>query len=72
MKRHKLTAIFKSVVAAISLSISSEGINNRIIIILNETQAIWDIDKSLGNCYDRDEAEVVSKIAQMEEIDEKR
>lgn len=59
--------------ATISLSISSDGISSKNIIILNKAQVIiWDIDKSLGIGYDGDELEVISNISRLEEIDEQR
>ncbi|KAF7114134.1 hypothetical protein RHSIM_RhsimUnG0098100 [Rhododendron simsii] len=59
-KRHKPKAIFLSAVAAMSLSISSNGIDNRNRIILDETQAVWVIDMiTLGIGYDGDEGEVI-------------
>lgn len=62
----------RSAAAAISLSISSNGINSKNRIILNKAQAVWDAAKSLGIGYDGDEPEVISKIAHLEEIDEER
>lgn len=52
--------------AALSASISSEGINNRNRILLDEAQAIWAINKLHGINYDGDEQEVISKIAELE------
>lgn len=69
-KRPISKAIFGSGVAAISLSISSDGVNNRNRILLNEAQAVENIEKTLGIGLGGVEGEVVSKIAQMEEIDE--
>lgn len=57
--------------AALSASISSEGINNRNQILLNEAQAIWAINKIHGIGYDGDEHEVISKIASNLEAQDK-
>lgn len=60
--------VFRSAVAAaaLSASISSDGIANRNRILLNEAQANWAVNKSMGIGYEGDEAEVISKIAEME------
>lgn len=55
---------------AISLSISSEGINNRNRIILNRARAIWELDKSMGIDYDGERKKVISRVVQIEAIDE--
>lgn len=52
--------------AALSASISSEGFVNRNRILLNQAQTIWEINKAFGIGYHGDEAEVISKIADME------
>lgn len=64
--KHKCV-VFRSAVtaAALSASISSEGIVNRNRIILNEAQAIWECNKIIGVGYDGEEEEVISKIAEM-------
>lgn len=57
--------VFRSAVAAaaLSASISSEGIVNRNKMFLSEAQAIWSVNKTMGIGYDGDEEEVISKIA---------
>lgn len=68
-KRKQKGAIFRLATAAIALSISSVGINNRNCILLNDAQGVWEFNKSLGLGYDGDEGEVESRIAQLEEMD---
>jgi len=60
--------VFRSAVAAVALnaSVSSEGINNRNRILLDEAQTIWAVNKIMGIGYDGDENEVISKIAELE------
>lgn len=58
--------------AALSASVSSEGINNRNRILLDEAQAIWAINKMHGITYDGDEQEVINKIAELEAKDKGR
>lgn len=41
-------------------------------MFLKEAEAVWDFEKTLGFSYDGEEGEVISKIAQMEEMDEAR
>lgn len=41
-KQRQNGAIFRSAAAAISLSIYSDGINNRNRILLNNAQAVWE------------------------------
>lgn len=57
--------VFRSAVAAaaLSASISSEEIVNRNKMFLNEAQAIWTVNKTMGIGYDGDDEEVISKIA---------
>lgn len=73
-KKNKKCVVLRSAVAkaALSASISSEGINNRNRILLNEAQAIWTVDKIMGLSYDGDENEVISKIAEMEALNKQR
>ena len=58
--------------AALSASISSRDINNRNRILLDEAQAIWEVDKLFGLSYDGDENEVISKIAELEALNKAR
>lgn len=73
-KRNKKCVVLRSAVAtaALSASISPEGINNRNKILLNEAQAIWAVDKIMGLSYDGNEDEVISKIAEMEALNKQR
>lgn len=64
--------VFRSAVAAAALSVSSEGINNRNRILLNEAQAVWTVTKIMGEDYMGNDEEVISKIMVMEEQDEDR
>lgn len=70
-KKNKKCVVLRSAIAtaALSASISSKGISNRNKILLNEAQAIWTVDKIN---YDGDENEVISKIAEMEALNEMR
>lgn len=70
----KKCVVLRSAVAsaALSASISSRDINNRNRILLDEAQAIWEVDKLFGLSYDGDENEVVSKIAEMEATNKAR
>ncbi|GFZ09851.1 PAM68-like protein [Actinidia rufa] len=58
--------------AAISFSLSSEGIRNRNRLIQNEAQATWLMGKTLGLDYEGTEKEVVSKVVHLEMQDEAR
>ncbi|KAI8568563.1 hypothetical protein RHMOL_Rhmol02G0210800 [Rhododendron molle] len=51
------SAIYRSAVAALALSvsISEGGIANRNRILLNEAQAAWTLNKIMGLKYDGDE-----------------
>lgn len=51
--------------AALSASVSTEGISNRNKIILSEAQAIRQMNKIIGYNYDGDNEEVISKIAEL-------
>lgn len=56
--------------AAAALFVSSEGINNRNKILLNEAQAVLAVAKIMAEDYLGDEEEVISKIMGMEEQDD--
>lgn len=58
--------------AALSASLSSDGINNRNRILLNEAQTIWEMNKLYGIGYDGDENEVISKIVEMIDHDKEK
>lgn len=70
----KKCVVFRSAVeaAALSVFVSSDGIVNRNRILLNEAQAIWSVNKTMGIGYDGDEEEVISKIVEMEAQDMER
>lgn len=65
------SVVFRAAVsaAALTASVSAEGIVNRNRILLNEAQAVWECNKLMGIGYDGDEDEVISKIAEMEAQD---
>ncbi|KAI8525263.1 hypothetical protein RHMOL_Rhmol13G0217000 [Rhododendron molle] len=54
--------VFRSAIAAAALSVSSEGINNRNRILLNEAQAVWSVTKIMETDYLGNDEEVISKI----------
>lgn len=72
-KGRKKCVLFRSaiVVATLLASISSNRINNRNRILLDEAQAIWQVNKLYMN-YDGDEEEVISKIAELRAQDNMR
>lgn len=55
--------------AALSASVSTEGISNRNKIILTEAQAIRQMNKLIGYKYNGEDEEVISKIAELEAHD---
>lgn len=57
--------------AALSASVSTEGISNRNKILLNEAQTIWAVNKIMGIGYNGEEEEVISKIAESLEAQNK-
>ncbi|KAI8566817.1 hypothetical protein RHMOL_Rhmol02G0071500 [Rhododendron molle] len=57
---------------ALSVSISSRGIENRNRILLNEAQAVWNVNKLMGLSCDGNEDEVISKLCEMEVLDAER
>lgn len=69
IKRRWITVI--KIITNLSASISSNGINNRNKMLLNEAQAVWEVNK-LYMSYDGDEEEVVSKIAELRAQDNTR
>lgn len=63
--------VFRSAIAAaaLSASVSSEGICNRNKNILSEAQAIRQMNRIIGYKYDGEDEEVISKIAELEAQD---
>lgn len=55
--------------AALSASVSSEGITNRNKFILSEAQTIRQMNKLIGYKYDGEDEEVISKIAELEKLE---
>ncbi|KAG5544688.1 hypothetical protein RHGRI_017210 [Rhododendron griersonianum] len=60
------------VFGTVALSISSNGISNRNRILLNESQAVWQVNKMMKIGYKGSDEEVVSKIMEMEKEDDDR
>lgn len=58
--------------AAVALSLSTEGINNRNGILLNEAEAVLTVTKIMGKDYLGNEEEIISKIMVTDEEDEER
>lgn len=54
--------VFRSAMAAVALSVSTEGINNRNRILLNEAEAVLTVTKIMGEDYLGNEEEIISKI----------
>lgn len=48
--------------AAVALSVSTEGINNRNRILLNEAEAVLTVTKIMGEDHLGNEEEIISKI----------
>lgn len=67
-KGNKKCVVLRSAIAAaaLSASVSTEGISNRNNIILSEAQAIRQMNKIIGYKYDGEDEEVISKIAELE------
>ncbi|KAA8530959.1 hypothetical protein F0562_005674 [Nyssa sinensis] len=61
--------IFKGAAAAMSLSVSSEAIQNCNRLLLKEAKAVWEMGNMLGIRYEGTDEEVVSKVAEMEKQD---
>ncbi|KAI7986952.1 hypothetical protein LOK49_LG14G00970 [Camellia lanceoleosa] len=59
-------ATIRSAAASYSLSLSSDAIANRNRILLNEAEAVWQIGKLLDLHSDEHDAEVVSKIKEIQ------
>lgn len=66
----KKGAIFRSAVAAISLSMASKSGSGQ--LLLNEAEASLQIGKVLGLNYDGNEVEVLSKLVELEGEDKER
>lgn len=54
--------VFRAVAVAVALPRSSEGISYRNRILLNESQAVWQVNKMMKIGYKGSEDEVISKI----------
>ncbi|KAI8549795.1 hypothetical protein RHMOL_Rhmol06G0053100 [Rhododendron molle] len=61
-KRKQKCVVFRSALAAAALSVSTEGINNRNRILLNESQAVRTVTKIMGTDYFGNDEEVISSI----------
>ncbi|KAH7843169.1 hypothetical protein Vadar_013520 [Vaccinium darrowii] len=59
-------AVYRSAIAAASLSFSSDGIRNRNKILINKAQEIWSLGKTVGGEAMGPEEEVISRLAEME------
>ncbi|KAG5525843.1 hypothetical protein RHGRI_032211 [Rhododendron griersonianum] len=65
--------VFRSAIAAATLSVSTEGIINRNRIVLNESQAVlWTVTKIMETDYLGNDEEVISKIMVTDEEEELR
>lgn len=71
-KKQKKSVMFRAAIADAALSVSSEGINNRNKILLNEAEAVLAVSKILGEDYSGDDEEVISKFMHMEDQNENR
>ncbi|KAI8552569.1 hypothetical protein RHMOL_Rhmol06G0277100 [Rhododendron molle] len=71
-KKKNKSVAFRAAAVAVALSISSEGISNRNRILLNESQAVWQVNKMMKIGYKGSEDEVISKIMDMEQEDDDR
>lgn len=54
--------ILRASIAAAALSISSDGIKTRNMIILDEEEAAWTVSKIIGEDYMGNDEEVISKF----------
>ncbi|KAI8535023.1 hypothetical protein RHMOL_Rhmol10G0142700 [Rhododendron molle] len=61
-RRKQKCVVFHSALAAAALLVSTEGINNRNRILLNESQAVWTVTKIMGADYFGNDEEVISSI----------
>ncbi|KAH7862757.1 hypothetical protein Vadar_009108 [Vaccinium darrowii] len=59
-------AVYRSAIAAASLSFSSDGIRNRNKILIKKAQEIWSLGKTVGGEATGPEEEVISRLAEME------
>lgn len=71
-RKKQKCVVFRSTIAAAALSVSTDGINNRNRILLDEAQAVLSVTKIMGEDYVGDEEEVISRIMIMEEQDSER
>lgn len=71
-RKKQKCVVFRSAIDAAALSVSSDGINNRNRIILNESQAAWTVTKIVGTDYLGNDEEVISKIMVTGEEEELR
>ncbi|KAI8552572.1 hypothetical protein RHMOL_Rhmol06G0277400 [Rhododendron molle] len=71
-KKKNKSVVFRAAAVAVALPISSEGISNRNRILLNESQAVWQVNKMIKIVYKGSEDEVISKIMDMEQEDDDR
>ncbi|KAI8536894.1 hypothetical protein RHMOL_Rhmol10G0292100 [Rhododendron molle] len=61
-RRKQKCVVFRSTLAAAALSVSTEWINNRNRILLNESQAVRTPTKIMGTGYFGNDEEVISSI----------
>ncbi|KAH7845546.1 hypothetical protein Vadar_003376 [Vaccinium darrowii] len=66
-RRKTKQVVFRSAAAAVSLTLSSEGIRNRNRILLDEAQAVWTMGKIVGGKAESSENEIISKLVEIEE-----
>lgn len=68
-RRRKKTkqVVFRSAVAAVSLTLSSEGIRYRNRSLLDEAQTVWAMGKIVGGEAQSSENEIISKLVEIEE-----
>ncbi|KAG5547642.1 hypothetical protein RHGRI_013364 [Rhododendron griersonianum] len=64
--------VFHSAIAAAALSISTDGINNRNRILLNESQVVWTVTKIMETDYLGNDEEVINKIMVTDEEEDLR
>ncbi|GFS40280.1 hypothetical protein Acr_00g0067550 [Actinidia rufa] len=69
--KHKCV-VYRSAMAAVALSVSSEGITNRNRLLISESNAAWSITKILGTDYMGKDDEVISTIMVTDEEAELR
>ncbi|KAH7861656.1 hypothetical protein Vadar_029023 [Vaccinium darrowii] len=66
-RRKTKQVVFRSAAAAVSLTLSSEGIRNRNRILLDEAQAVWAMGKIVGGKAASSENEIISKLVEIED-----